>query len=110
MRVSSRSTPPPALSSGETRAADGAQGYSFTMAPLVADGRVIVGVSGGEFEIRGFVAAYDAKTGNELWRFHTIPAPAEGGWWGQWATTTPDGDPLPRDIAREKADSAKFAD
>jgi PQQ-dependent dehydrogenase (methanol/ethanol family) len=94
----------------ETRAADGARGYSFTMAPLVADGRVIVGVAGGEFEIRGFVAAYDTKTGKQLWRFHTIPSPAEGGWWGKWVTTTPDGDRLPRDIAREKADSAKFPD
>src|SRR4051812_39763049 len=94
----------------ETRAADGARGYSFTMAPLVADGRVIVGVAGGEFEIRGFVDAYDAKTGKQLWRFYTVPSPEEGGWWGTWATTTPDGDRLPRDIPREKADSAKFVD
>jgi alcohol dehydrogenase (cytochrome c) len=94
----------------ETRAADGARGYSFTMAPLVADGRVIVGVAGGEFEIRGFVDAYDAKTGKQLWRFYTIPSPAEGGWWGEWATTTLEGDRLPRDIAREKADSAKYPD
>lgn len=92
----------------ETRAADGGRGYSFTMAPLVADGKVFVGVAGGEFEIRGFVDAYDAKTGARLWRFYTVPSPAEGGWWGSWVTTTPDGDKLPRDIAREKADSAKY--
>jgi PQQ-dependent dehydrogenase (methanol/ethanol family) len=91
----------------QTRAAEGGRGYSFTMAPLVADGKVIVGVAGGEFEIRGFVDAYDMKTGTRAWRFWTIPSPAEGGWWGKWTTTTPDGDKLPRDIAREHADSAK---
>ena len=84
----------------QTRAADGSRGYSFTMAPIVADGKVIVGVAGGEFEIRGFVEAYDAKTGARVWRFWTVPSPAEGGWWGTWATTTPEGDKLPRDIAR----------
>lgn len=94
----------------QTRAAEGSRGYSFTMAPLVADGKVIVGVAGGEFEIRGFVDAYDAKTGARVWRFWTIPSPAEGGWWGTWATTTPEGDKLPRNIARERADSAKYPD
>src|SRR5215831_8314277 len=89
----------------QTRAADGAFGYSFTMAPLVADGKVIVGAAGGEFEIRGFVDAYDVATGKRVWRFWTIPSPAEGGWWGTWATTTPEGDKLPRDIAQERADS-----
>ena len=92
----------------QTRAADGAFGYSFTMAPLVADGKVIVGAAGGEFEIRGFVDAYDVKTGKRIWRFWTVPSPEEGGWWGTWATTTPDGDKLPRNIAREKADSARY--
>jgi PQQ-dependent dehydrogenase (methanol/ethanol family) len=94
----------------QARAADGARGYSFTMAPLVADGKVIVGVAGGEFEIRGFVDAYDAKNGARVWRFWTIPSPAEGGSWGTWATTTPEGDKLPRNIARERADSAKYPD
>jgi alcohol dehydrogenase (cytochrome c) len=94
----------------ETRAAEGARGYSFTMAPLVADGKVIVGVAGGEFEIRGFVDAYDVKTGTRVWRFWTVPSPDEGGWWGTWATTTLDGDKLRRDIARERADSAKYPD
>ncbi len=94
----------------QTRAADGGRGYSFTMAPLVADGKVIVGVAGGEFEIRGFVDAYDAITGARLWRFRTVPSPSEGGWWGKWVTTTPEGDKLPRDIAAERADSAKYPD
>jgi alcohol dehydrogenase (cytochrome c) len=94
----------------DVRAADPAEGYSFTMAPLAADGMIIVGVSGGEFGIRGFVDAYDPATGKRLWRFWTIPSPEEGGWYGQWSRTTPDGETLPRDIAREKRDSARFAD
>jgi alcohol dehydrogenase (cytochrome c) len=53
--------------------------YSITMAPLVVKDKVIVGVGGGEFGIRGFVAAYDAETGREAWRFYTIPGPGEPG-------------------------------
>jgi alcohol dehydrogenase (cytochrome c) len=53
--------------------------YSITMAPLVIKDKVIVGVGGGEFGIRGFIAAFDPRTGRELWRFHTIPAPGEPG-------------------------------
>lgn len=85
-------------------------GYSMTSAPLAADGKIIVGIAGGEFPIRGHVDAYDAESGKRVWRFWTVPSPEEGGWWGKWSPTTPDGDPLPRDIAREKADSAKYAD
>jgi alcohol dehydrogenase (cytochrome c) len=54
-------------------------GYSFTMAPLIVKDKVIVGPSGGEYGIRGFVAAFDPATGNEVWRFNTIPAPGEPG-------------------------------
>ena len=53
--------------------------YSITMAPLIVKDKVIVGVGGGEFGIRGFVAAYDAETGEEAWRFYTIPGPGEPG-------------------------------
>ena len=53
--------------------------YSITMAPLIVNDKVVVGVGGGEFGIRGFVAAYDAKTGKEAWRFHTIPEAGEPG-------------------------------
>ena len=53
--------------------------YSITLAPLVVKDKVLVGVGGGEFGIRGFVAAYDAKTGKEAWRFYTIPGPGEPG-------------------------------
>jgi alcohol dehydrogenase (cytochrome c) len=52
-------------------------GYSMTLAPLAIRGKVLVGVSGGEAGIRGFVDAYDAKTGNRAWRFWTIPGPGE---------------------------------
>jgi alcohol dehydrogenase (cytochrome c) len=53
--------------------------YSITLAPLVVKDKVIVGVGGGEFGIRGFIAAYDARTGKEAWRFKTIPEPGEPG-------------------------------
>ena len=53
--------------------------YSITLAPLVVKDKVIVGVGGGEFGIRGFIAAYDAKTGKESWRFDAIPGPGEPG-------------------------------
>ncbi|HTA45593.1 MAG TPA: PQQ-dependent dehydrogenase, methanol/ethanol family [Bryobacteraceae bacterium] len=54
-------------------------GYSLMHAPLVVKDKVIVGTAGGEFGIRGFLAAYDAHTGKEAWRFYTIPGPGEPG-------------------------------
>ena len=54
-------------------------GYSITLSPLVVKDKVIIGVGGGELGIRGFIAAYDARTGKEVWRFYTIPAPGEPG-------------------------------
>ncbi|MEQ1911849.1 MAG: PQQ-dependent dehydrogenase, methanol/ethanol family [Vicinamibacterales bacterium] len=54
-------------------------GYSATMAPLVLDGKVIVGISGGEYPTRGFLDAYDPETGKRIWRFYTVPAPGEPG-------------------------------
>jgi len=54
-------------------------GYSMTLAPLAIRGKVLVGVSGGEAGIRGFVDAYDARTGSRAWRFYTIPGPGEPG-------------------------------
>ena len=53
--------------------------YSITLAPLALKDKIIIGVGGGEFGIRGFVAAYDAKTGKEAWRFNTIPVPGRAG-------------------------------
>src|SRR6185295_10321435 len=63
----------------KTRVADSKSGYSLTVAPLAVKDRVIVGVGGGEMGIRGFLAAFDAKTGRELWKFYTIPGPGEPG-------------------------------
>jgi len=54
-------------------------GYAITHAPLVVKDKVIVGTAGGEYGIRGFIAAYDIKTGSEVWRFYTIPGPGEPG-------------------------------
>ncbi|MEM7056554.1 MAG: PQQ-dependent dehydrogenase, methanol/ethanol family [Pseudomonadota bacterium] len=54
-------------------------GYSMTVAPLIADGVVIVGISGGEYGIRGYIEGYDPKTGDRLWRTYTVPAPGEPG-------------------------------
>jgi quinohemoprotein ethanol dehydrogenase len=69
-----------------TQVARWQQGYTITHAPLYYDGMVVVGLSGGEFGIRGRVTAFDADTGEERWRFYTIPAPGE-----------PGGDTWPRD-------------
>ena len=73
-----------------TKVADYKSGYSMTMAPLAIAGKVVVGISGGETGIRGFVDAYDAKTGKQAWRFWTIPGPGEAGhetWSGEsWKT------------------------
>jgi alcohol dehydrogenase (cytochrome c) len=54
-------------------------GYSITGAPLVVNGSVVVGVAGGDFGIRGFLAAYDVSTGQQQWKFETIPGPGEVG-------------------------------
>ena len=63
----------------QVQVADAREGYSITSPPLVVKDRVIVGISGGDFGIRGFVDAYDAATGKRLWRFYTIPGPGEFG-------------------------------
>jgi alcohol dehydrogenase (cytochrome c) len=58
---------------------DNAQGYYMSVAPLVADGKVLVGASGGELGVRGFVAAYDADSGKQVWKTFMVPAPGEPG-------------------------------
>jgi alcohol dehydrogenase (cytochrome c) len=92
--------------------ADPMAGYSETMAPLATpDGKILIGTSGAEYGIRGFLKAYDANTGKLLWTWHTIPSPEEGGWWGRWVNTALGGkESLNRDIRKEKADSARYAD
>ena len=63
----------------EAEVEDYGRGYYMTLAPLVAEGKVMVGVSGGEFGIRGFVAAFDAASGEPAWKAYTIPSPGEPG-------------------------------
>ena len=63
----------------QTKLEDWKQGYYTTAAPLVVKGKILVGVAGGEFGVRGFVAAYDAETGKQAWKTYTIPAPGEPG-------------------------------
>ncbi|HQR35215.1 MAG TPA: PQQ-dependent dehydrogenase, methanol/ethanol family [Blastocatellia bacterium] len=70
--------------------ADYKLGYTMTAAPLAIKNQIIVGIGGGEYGIRGFLDAYDAKTGKRLWRFWTVPAAGEAGnetWSGDsWKT------------------------
>lgn len=63
----------------KVKVADAASGYAMTLAPLVIKDKVVVGVAGGEFGTRGFVAAHDARTGKEAWRFYTVAGPGEPG-------------------------------
>jgi len=55
------------------------QGYAYTHAPLVVKDKVIMGQAGGEYGIQGYISAFDAKTGAEVWRFNTVPHPGEPG-------------------------------
>lgn len=105
----------------------GSSRLGFKMPPLVADGFVTVGVTGAGYALhvedpkggldggsvigieggygrRGWLAAYDAKTGEERWRWYVTK---EDGWEGEFAENTPDGEPLNRDIAAEKAAAPK---
>jgi alcohol dehydrogenase (cytochrome c) len=66
-------------------------GYAITQAPLIVKDKVILGIAGGDIPTRGFVDAYDPKTGERVWRFYTIPAPGEPG-----SETWSDPDVLPR--------------
>src|SRR3954464_7453170 len=82
------------LNSGRVRwevtLADASAGYSITGAPLAVKDKIIVGVAGGEYGTRGFLDAYDARTGARVWRFWTVPAPGQPGsdsWAGEsWKT------------------------
>jgi alcohol dehydrogenase (cytochrome c) len=65
--------------------------YSATVAPLVIKDKIIMGISGAEYGIRGFIDAYDAKTGKRLWRFHTVPSPDDKSEHAKKALTTWEG-------------------
>lgn len=89
-----------------TQIADPLRGYSITMAPTVAAGKVLIGLAGAEYGVRGALKALDAKTGNEIWTFYTTPENSVG----VWATKDAVGLPLHRDIAAEKAALIKRGD
>ena len=107
-------------------------GYSFTLAPLVVKNLVVLGVSGGEYGVRGFIDAYDADTGERKWRFYTVPGPGEPGhdtWEGDswkvggapaWITGTydaaknellwPTGNPSPSNRGEGRAGANLYSD
>ncbi len=86
--------------------ADPELGYSETMAPTAVNGKILIGTNGGEYGIRGFVKAFDAKTGDLLWTFDTIPENSVG----KWVTHDATGRDMHRDIAAEKAALKKNGD
>ena len=90
----------------ETQIADPEKGYSETMAPAVVEGKVLIGTNGGEYGVRGFLKAFDAKDGKLLWTFYSIP---DKGHEGVWAENDATGRNMHRDIAAEKAAFAKDA-
>ena len=90
----------------QTQIADPEKGYSETMAPTAIDGKILLGTNDGEYGIRGFVKAFDAKDGKLLWTFSTIADNSVG----VWATKDASGQDLHRDIAAEKAMFAKTGD
>jgi alcohol dehydrogenase (cytochrome c) len=76
--------------------ADRAEGYAITQAPLAINGKIVVGVGGGEAGAHGFLSCYDAKDGKLLWRTYTVPRSAsdpgadtwaDGSWSNGGATT-----------------------
>jgi len=108
----------------------GATGVGIAMAPVVFQGKVIVGITGvgyglhldaprenaplgavvgvaGRYGRPGFLAAFDVRTGKRVWQFDTIPSQ---GWEGRFSPTTPDGIPLNRDVEKEKATFPNYAD
>ena len=114
----------------KSRKVTGGTGVGIAMAPVVFQNKVIIGSTGvgyglhidnprsdaplgavigvtGRYGRPGFLAAYDVKDGRHLWQFDTIP---EKGWEGQFTTQTADGNHFDRDIAREQASLAQYAD
>jgi len=93
----------------EIEIAKAEEGYSETGAPIIFEDKVIIGVSGAEYGIRGFITAYDAKTGEKVWRWYTIPEPDKiqpdgtSGWFGVFAEKADGINDLHRNIEAEKA-------
>jgi PQQ-dependent dehydrogenase (methanol/ethanol family) len=91
----------------DVETADPEAGYSLTITPLIVDNSVIIGSSGAEYGIRGFVKAYNKDDGKLLWTFYTLP---EKGWEGNFAEKTGEGEDLKRNIAAEKTAMAQYGD
>lgn len=106
----------------------GSTGAGIVMAPVLYEGKVLIGITGvgfglhlepdknaplaivgiaGKYGMPGFLAAYDVRNGSRLWKFDTIP---RQGWEGSYQTATPDGISLPRDIATERETSGQYTD
>lgn len=96
----------------ETQVADPQMGYSLTMAPVVYKDKLIVGMGGAEYGIRGMISAYNVKDGSLAWRWFTVPEPGEKqpdgttGWEGVYAEKADGMNTLNRDIAAEKVNAA----
>src|SRR5207342_15313 len=90
----------------QTDIADPTLGYSETMAPTAVNRKILIGTNGGEYSIRGFVRAYDAKTGKLIWNFDTTAEKSVG----VWATHDATGHDMHRNIEAEKAQLAKTGD
>jgi len=91
----------------DVEVADPEAGYSETLAPLIVGDNVIVGISGGEYGIRGFVRAYNKSNGQPVWTAYTV---FDKGWEGKFSPATWEGENLHRDIAAEKTAMAQYAD
>ena len=91
----------------DVEVADPEAGYSLTITPLIVDNEVIVGTSGAEYGIRGFVRAYNKDDGKPMWTFYTLP---DKGWEGNFSEKTGEGEDLKRDIPAEKAAMAQYGD
>jgi len=109
----------------------GHTGYTANLAPQIYDDKIFVGItgagyglhmvfeengrqvlsvgglSGGGHGLRGFLVAYDANTGKEIWRWYSVP---KSGWEGKWRSNTNEGDMLNRDLAREKNAFKQYQD
>ena len=101
-----RSTPRPASWSGRPRSPIRSSATARRWRRPSVDGKILIGTNGGEYGIRGFVKAYDAKTGKLVWTFNTIPENSVG----VWATHDATGRDMHRDIEAEKAALAKIGD
>jgi alcohol dehydrogenase (cytochrome c) len=92
--------------------------YGYNSAPVAIDNMVVIGTTGGEAQTRHHLTAFDQKTGKQVWRWYSIPAPdgsdplAPDGWWGDFAEETAWGQDttIYRDIKQEKADKEKYSE